>query len=290
MRPGWPYRWNGSARAERAPATTRGIALVLELHQWTGAAYLAASLAAILGLGLRSKRWLDGAIAALCVGAALHTLALWGLHSEHPPPAVTQLSVAADFMAWVGTVFFLALIVRVRGRGLAVLVAPIAFVSVFAGSLAAPGPELAVERASPLWSHLHVLLASGGLALLGLAGAAGVLYVIHHRAIKAKRLDASRSILPSLESLDRTNTLALGAGFLLISLGLLTGMVWLHNVEGRWWTADRHTNATLAAWGVYAGVVVARYAGRLGARQCAIGSALGFLLMLLAVIGVEVVG
>jgi len=264
--------------------------LVLELHQWTGAAYLAASLAAILGLGLRSRRWLNGAIGALLVGAVLHTLALWSIHTEQPPPAVTQLPFAADFMAWVGTVFFLALIVRVRGRGLVVLVAPTAFVSVFAGSLAAPGPEPAVELASPLWSHLHVLLASGGLALLGLAGAAGVLYLVHHRAIKAKRIDASRSILPSLESLDRTNTLALGAGFLLITLGLLTGMIWLHTVEGRWWPGDRHANATLAAWGVYAAVVVARYGTRLGARQCAIGSAAGFFIMLLAVVGVEVLG
>ena len=261
---------------------------VLGLHQAAAAAYLGAALLAAAGLGLRSRRGLRGAGALLVLGAALHGVAFWRLHSLDPPPTLTQLSFALSLMAWLGTVFYLLLQLRVRSGGLAVMVAPAAFLGAVLGALAAPSGPSQLARASPLWSHLHVLLASGGLALLGLAGGAGVLYLVHHAALKSKRRGAPSSVLPSLENLDQLGAVALAAGFLLLTLGLLTGMIWLHAAEGRLWSADAHANAALLVWVAYAGVAVARFGVHLGARPLALASALGFLVLLLAGIGAEV--
>jgi ABC-type uncharacterized transport system permease subunit len=258
----------------------------LELHQWTAVAYLGASLAAVVGLGVRARRWLGFGVWLLAFAALLHGLAFVELHRLEPTPALTELPLAVSLAAWLLVLSFLALQLRVPARGLAVVVAPAAFLGTVFESFAVPAPGPA-PPGSALWSHLHVLLASGGLALLGVAGAAGLLYLVHHRAIKRHRV-ARQSALPSLESLDRANALALALGFLLLSLGVVTGVLWVETREGRLWPGGLHANATLAAWLAYSALVFARFGAGGSARQVAAGSAAGFALLLVAVVGIGV--
>jgi ABC-type transport system involved in cytochrome c biogenesis permease subunit len=199
---------------------------------------------------------------------------------------LTELPLAVSLAAWLLVLSFLFLQLRMRTRGLAVLVAPAAFLGTVFAAFSAVAPR-SEETGSALWSHLHVLLASGGLALLGVAGAAGALYLVHHRAIKLHRV-GPRSALPSLENLDRANSLASALGFLLLSLGVLTGVLWVEAREGRLWPGGLHANVTLAVWGIYAALMVARRTAKQGARQTALGAAAGFALLLVAVIGIGV--
>lgn len=238
------------------------------------------------GLGVRARRWLTIGVALLALAAALHGIAFFELHRLQPTPALTDLPLAVSLAAWLLVLSFLALQLRLRTRGLAVLVAPAAFLGTVFAAFSAVTPERGATG-SALWSHLHVLLASGGLALLGVAGAAGALYLIHHRAIKLHRV-GPRSALPSLENLDRANTLASALGFLLLSLGVVTGVLWVEAREGRLWPGGLHANATLAVWTLYAALMVARRAAKQGARQSALGATAGFALLLAAVIGIGV--
>jgi ABC-type uncharacterized transport system permease subunit len=259
----------------------------LQLHQWTAAAYLAGSVAAVVGLGARARHWLRFAVWLLALAAGLHGLAFFALHRQEPTPALTELPLAVSLAAWLLVLAFLGLQLRVPGRGLAVVVAPAAFLGTVFAAFAATPPG-APDAGSPLWSHLHVLLASGGLALLGVAGAAGLLYLVHHRAIKQHRA-APHSALPSLESLDRANALGLALGFLLLSLGVVTGVLWVETREGRLWPGGLHANAALLAWLAYAALVFARFAAGGSARFSALGSAAGFALLLVVVVGIGVV-
>jgi ABC-type uncharacterized transport system permease subunit len=257
------------------------------LHIATAAAYLCAAIAAVAGLGLRSLAAQRAAVAVIALGALLHAAAFWALHAEAPTPSLTELPLAASLMAWLTVVSYLALLVRLRGLALAALVAPAAFLGAFAGTLWLP-IRVGGEQLHPLIAHLHVVLASAGFALLGVAGAAGALYLVHHRSIKAKRHGAAQSSLPSLESLDRANGAALALGFTLLTLGVLTGVLWVLESEGRLWPGGVHANATLAAWGLYAAVAVLRFGLHESARRAALQSALGFALLLLTVVGVRV--
>ena len=240
------------------------------------------------GLGPHARRWLGVGVGVLAVAALLHGLAFWELHRLDPTPALTDLPLAVSLAAWLLVLAFLALQLWLRMRALAVLVAPGAFLgTVFAAfSAVAPQPS---QPDSALWAHLHVLLASGGLALLGVAGAAGLLYLVHHRAIKSKHPVGPQSALPSLETLDRANALASALGFLLLSLGVLTGVLWVETREGRLWPGGLHANATLAVWLVYALLVGTRFGTRQGARRAAQGAAVGFALLLVAVVGIGVI-
>jgi ABC-type transport system involved in cytochrome c biogenesis permease subunit len=260
--------------------------LVFECYQLAAAVYLAAAVTAALGFTLPSERLSRAAVAGLALGVVVHAVAFWQLHEGERTPPLTDLAYVVPFVVWMATLFYLLLLIRVRLIGLAVIVAPLAFIGTFVEFLGAPGAASGAQPESPIWSHLHVLLASAGLALLAVAGVAGALYVTRHRTIKSKRPAAVRLPLPSLEALDRVNALSLVVGFLLLSLGVVTGVLWTHAVEGRLWPGTMHANATLAAWLVLVVLVTLRFGAGQGARQSALSSMAGFALMLLAVVGV----
>jgi ABC-type transport system involved in cytochrome c biogenesis permease subunit len=262
--------------------------VAIPLHQLAAAVYLMAGLAAGLGMALPAPRLGRAAVWLLAAGALVHGACFVALHSADPPPPLTNLPMAMSFTAWIGALFFLLLLLRAKLAGLVVLVAPLIFLAVFFAALRLPAVGPATFSGSGSWPHAHVLLASAGLSLLGVAGLAGVLFLIEHRRLKAKRRIGRRLPLPSLEALDRVNVAALALGFPLLSLGVLSGVLWLSTESGRLWTASAHETWSALAWAVYAVLVAARFGSRQGARQAAVSAVGGFAFLLFAVVGVGI--
>jgi ABC-type transport system involved in cytochrome c biogenesis permease subunit len=261
--------------------------VVVQIHQLTAVLYLVAALVASLGLVLPAPRLGRAALVLLGVGAVSHALCFGAMHTGGSTPALTSLPAAVSFMAWVGTLFYLVLARRARLGGLVVLVAPLAFISVFVAGLRLPAVAPAVAPPGGSWEHAHVMLAGAGLALLCLAGVAAGFFLAEHRRLKSKRPIRARFPLPSLEALDQVNTVALAMGFPLLTLGVITGIFWVEQQSGRIWTNSPHEWSSAIAWAVYAAVVVARFARHQGARQAAASAVVGFLFLFFAVIGLE---
>lgn len=257
--------------------------MVVALHQLTAAAYLVACLAAGAGLALRSARAARGALLALGAGAALHALALSQMHRAEPPPPLTDPASAASLMAWVGTLAYLLLLRRARVSGLTVLVAPMAFLGVAFAALRLPDAGAATTVGSGSVPHAHVVLASAGFALLGLAGLCGALFLAEHHRLKRRALPGAG--LPSLEALDRAGRLALAVGFPLLTLGVITGAMWVYAAHGAALTGSLHEVAALLAWAVYALLVFQRFAAHPGARRCAVSALAGFAVLSALVLG-----
>lgn len=258
---------------------------MLGFHQLAAAIYLAAGVGALLGVVLPAPRMLRGATFGLVLAALLHGLAFATLHMLDPPPPLTDLPSAVSFMAWIAVIFLLVLMWRLRVASLTAVAGPVAFLAVFIGALRLPQASVSSFGAGS-WPHAHVLLASAGLGLLGVAGLAGLFFLIEHRRLKTKRPMSRESKLPSLEALDRVNVVALAVGFPLLTLGVVTGMLWLHEALGRVWTGADHETWTAIAWAIYAGLVVARFVGHQSARQAAASAVAGFAFLLFAVVGV----
>jgi ABC-type transport system involved in cytochrome c biogenesis permease subunit len=261
--------------------------VTVQILQWTAAVYLAAGLVAGLGLGLETRRIERASVLLLAFGAVLHLVSFVMLHTAENPPPVTNLREACSFMAWVGTVSYLLLLKRSRLSRLVVLVAPAAFLGAFLAALRPPSTARA--EAATGWPHAHVLLSSAGLSLLGLAGLAGVIFLIEHARLKAKKPLDRRFPLPSIEALNRVNAVSLGIGFLLLTLGVVTGMIWLQTTKGIPWSGTAHETWTLVAWLVYAWLVFARFSGKQGSRRSAINAVAGFVFLLFAVVGLELI-
>jgi ABC-type transport system involved in cytochrome c biogenesis permease subunit len=196
--------------------------------------------------------------------------------------------MAVSAMAWMAVLFLLILMWRLRLPGLTAVVGPIAFLAVFIASERVSRIQPSVGSESGSLPHAHVMLAGAGLALLGVAGVAGVFFLVEHRRLKAKRPLARRFRLPSLEALDRVNRVSLAIGFPLLTLGVLTGMAWLHRTHDLLWGGAGHQTWSAVAWGIYAGLVGARFFGHQGSRQAAASAVVGFVFLLFAVVGVEI--
>jgi ABC-type transport system involved in cytochrome c biogenesis permease subunit len=256
------------------------------LLQLTALVYLAAGILAGAARVL-SHGWLSrAAVVALGAGALLQGLKFSLLHTADSPPPLTDGPTAVSFMAWIGTVAFLALLWRFRLVGLVALVAPLSFIGVFYAALS-PAAVAEAEVGAGSLPHAHVLLASAGLALLGISGMAGAAFLAEYSRLKRKRHLVGSPAWPSLEALDRVNALALALGFPLLTLGVVTGALWVRSLHGAPWTGSAHETWCLLAWLVYAVLVTLRFGLGQGARRSAQTALAGFAFAGFAVVGVE---
>ncbi len=261
--------------------------MIVLLHQITAAIYLAAGVLAGVGLASSTARLVRASALVLAAGAAAHGIAFAAFHLAAEPPPLTDLPAAVSLMVWLGVLFYLALLVRVRIAALVVGVAPLAFLGAFYAALRFPhSAQTPFLGADSSWPHAHVLLASAGFGCLAIASLAGVAFLAEDRRLKTKRPMAGRIRLPTLEALDRVNAVALAAGFPLLTLGVLTGMLWVEESTGRFWTGTAHETWAVIAWAVYAGLVAARFQLHHGSRRAAVSAVAGFAFLLFAVVGV----
>lgn len=256
-----------------------------ELHQLSAACYLAAALGTALGMALPDQRLARVAVWTLAAAAVLHLVAFVALHALDPPPPLTALPAAVSLMALVGVAFALLLLRRGRLESLAGLTAPFGFAATLYAATSLGGVPAPETLDSGRWPHLHVLLASAGLSLLGVAGVAGVLFLLEDRRLKAKRGLGRRRPLPSLEALDRVNVVALAVGFPLLTCGLLAGIAWSHALTGRAWDGSPHATWTGIGWAIYLALALARFAMGWRGREAAACAAGGFVFLFFAVVG-----
>jgi ABC-type transport system involved in cytochrome c biogenesis permease subunit len=252
------------------------------------ALYLAAGVGAMLGLALAAPRVLHGARWGLALGAIAQAIAFATLHRLDPAPALTDLAQAISIMAWLGVVFALALFARFRLPGFVPPLAFVAFLGSFIVTLSSPVSASDAGSGGSI-PHAHVLLASAGFAALGVAGLAGFFFLLEHRALKRRRSLAGRFPMPSLEALDHVNRVALVLGFPLLTLGVITGSLWLDARTGQVFSGSLHEAWTMIAWMIYLGLVSLRFLGHQGARQAAASAVAGFAFLLFAVVGVGLV-
>lgn len=257
---------------------------MIQFQQMAAVLYLAAGVGALLGLVLPAPKIQRGARVGLILGAVCQFAAFATLHQLDPAPRLTDLGPAIAAMAWLATIFLAALQSRHRLESFVPPVALIGFVATFALTLSQPGQSPGVGASGGL-PHAHVLLASAGLAALGIAGLSGVFFLLEHRRLKRREAVARRIALPSLEALDKVNRVTLVVGFTLISLGVVTGALWVESRAGHLLSGALHETWTLIAWGIYLGLVLLRFAGRQGARQAAASAIAGFAFLVVAVMG-----
>jgi cytochrome c-type biogenesis protein CcsB len=129
------------------------------------------------------------------------------------------------------------------------------------------------------WLLIHVVTAFLGYAAFALAFGAGLLYLVQERH--------PRKSLPPPAQLDRLVYRAAVLGFLLLTLGILTGAVWAETAWGRYWSWDPKETWSLITWLIYATLLHARLLKGWQGRRIAWLAVLGFLAVLFTYFGVS---
>ena len=134
---------------------------------------------------------------------------------------------------------------------------------------------------------LHMVCSLLSYVAFLIAFVSGLLFLIQERQLKRKRMGVLFHRLPSLETLERVNFLAVGVGFALLTIGVGFGFVGARLVLGRWWRGDPKEYLTLALWLSYLGLWVVRWRATLRGRRVALLSVLGFSLVLFTFVGAK---
>jgi ABC-type uncharacterized transport system permease subunit len=156
---------------------------------------------------------------------------------------------------------------------LGVAVSPLALTFLVAAQFIGTGPTSA--ELSPALLSLHVTANLLGIALLFLAGAASAFYLFQERRLKVKKGRVTMGRLPALDVLDTAEHRLLLAGFPLLTLGVVTGTMFLEQLSQ--WTLREMLRDGLAylSWAVVAGVLLLRAVAGWRGRRTAYGTLLG---------------
>ena len=123
------------------------------------------------------------------------------------------------------------------------------------------------------------------MAFLGLTFAMAVLYLIQDRALKKRRTLGLLKRLPPLRKCDQIGFRSLVVGFVLLSLGIGTGIAINTAVYQKIWIWSAKGTFPVLAWIVFAVILGARVTLGFRGRKSAYLTITGFALGVLTVIG-----
>ena len=144
------------------------------------------------------------------------------------------------------------------------------------------------EATPPGWElTAHILLSMGAAALLFAAAVTALLLVFLDRRLRTRRIADLPSVLPPLDALERVMFRLIGAGFVLLTLSLFTGFVFVTNLFTQ--HLIHKTVLSLIAWTIFGVLLIGRI--RFGSRgRSAVGWTLsGFGVLALAYFGAKFV-
>jgi ABC-type transport system involved in cytochrome c biogenesis permease subunit len=153
---------------------------------------------------------------------------------------------------------------------------------------AAPPQELA---ATP-WAvaHATAMILASAAVMFGAANSA--LYLLGSYRLKHNGIMQVLGRIPNMETLAHMNGLTVRMGFVLLTIGVLSGLglVSREGIGIAQWLADVKVICIIVAWGLLGAVLILDRSGRLTVKRRAYVTILAFGLLLFAMIGVTVAG
>ena len=147
------------------------------------------------------------------------------------------------------------------------------------------------EYTNTLWAWTHRIGVFAGPAVFALAACTGVMYLVLRRKLRSKvALDPGSGSFGNLERLERFNFRAIRIGFVLLSVGIFTGLgnVLQHETKlGQHWFWQPKVLLSSAAFVLYAVVLHSPINPAFNGKKNAICSIAGFLLLLATIVVVQ---
>ncbi len=251
------------------------------------------------------------AIANLALTAQL-VLRWWD--SGHFP--ISNLYESLCFLAW-GCTLAQLLVERAWSSPLvSAASSPMALGCVAFASFALPdrlqeaSPLVPALRSSWLIMHVSVIMLSYAALLVGSLLSVAVLFTDRDQALQlrsssigggayrqsslagsaAAGLQLESVSMSTAEQLDSLSYRTITVGFLLLSVGLVSGAVWANEAWGSWWSWDPKETWALICWLVYAAYLHTRLIRGWQGRKPALVASAGLVVLVVCYIGVNLLG
>lgn len=248
--------------------------------------YLLATVAGIIELFKGKKVTSRVTLYLAVVGFLFHTANIIVRYVQGGHFPVTNMHEAASFFSWCIVILFFFHEYRYKLGLLGSFIMPIVFIFMFSSSVF----PREIKELSPVlksyWFGIHVLLAFLGDAAFAMACGIGFMYLIQERYVKSKHLSRLFQKLPSLQTLDEINYHLITLGFPLLTLAIITGVMWANTAWGTYWRWDPKEVWSLITWLIYALVLHLRLTLGWRGKKAAILSIFGFAIVVFAFFGV----
>ena len=233
--------------------------------------------------------------------------------SGHFP--ISNLFESLCFLAWSSTLAQLLVERSWPSPLVAAWATPASLLSIAFASFALPetlqesGPLVPALRSSWLIMHVTVIMGSYAALLIGSLLSLGVLFTDRNNSLEIKsnsfgvggfRLNNKLQIDNSIEfmsiqftkseQLDSLSYRTITVGFLLLTLGLISGAVWANEAWGSWWSWDPKETWAFITWLIYAAYLHVRLVRGWQGRKPAIVAVTGFIVVVICYIGVNLLG
>jgi cytochrome c-type biogenesis protein CcsB len=168
-------------------------------------------------------------------------------------------------------------------------------------------PLVPALRSSWLVMHVSVIMISYAALLVGSLLSLAVLFTDRRNTLELRsssigsggyrqaqlaspQLQLSSVAMPAVEQLDSLSYRTITVGFLLLSVGLVSGAVWANEAWGSWWSWDPKETWALICWLVYAAYLHTRLIRGWQGRKPALVAAAGLVVIVVCYIGVNLLG
>ena len=249
--------------------------------------YLISTAAYFAYLFNQNDRFFKLGFYLLIAGFACHTAAVGYAYviSGHLP--VYNLHGTLLTAGWAVAGVFIFLQYKFHLKILGIYAAPLVTLVIFVASQLPNIPPATKNVFNGFWIVFHIITVFIGDAAFALACGVGLFYIAQERAIKMKIQGFLFKRLPSLEFIDNTGYACIVIGFTMLTIGLITGMVYAQLIWGRFWSWDPKEIWSGITWLLYATLLHGRVSVGWRGRKAAIMSIIGFAVLLFTFFGVN---
>jgi cytochrome c-type biogenesis protein CcsB len=222
-------------------------------------------------------------------GIILRWIESYRLGYGHAP--LSNFYESLVFGAWSVVLIYLIMEVRYHNRALGVFPLAIAFLATAYASFS-PNVESRIQPLIPAlksnWLIAHVITCFLGYAAFAVACGLGILYLIKRATGEPGNPGSTIwQLVPSIQTLDELIYQNVVFGFLLLSVGIITGSVWANSAWGNYWSWDPKETWSLITWLVYALMLHARLVRGWHGRRIAWLAIIGFCCVIFTYFGVN---
>jgi cytochrome c-type biogenesis protein CcsB len=187
----------------------------------------------------------------LLISGVLQTLHIVSRYilAGHTP--ITSQHEAVVFFAWATTWAYLSFRWRYTVKNFGTFVSLLIFCLLLISSFSSRDFTPLLPALQSVWLPIHAGVSIIAYGFLSLAFCGGIMYLLQERELKSKKFGYFFSRFPSLDALDQLNNHCLTAGFVFLTLGIVTGSIWARQAWGTYWQWDPKETWSLITWFLY---------------------------------------
>jgi ABC-type transport system involved in cytochrome c biogenesis permease subunit len=249
--------------------------------------YFLSSLFFVIFFFVKKRKFVNFANIFIVIGLILQAIFLISSYIREGYFPISTLKEAFFFFSWVMLLGFLILSKIYNLYILGTFLVPFSFILFILGSTLPMGLNFPENFASQPLFPIHTLFSIIGDASLGVAAFIGLVFSLEKYFLKNKLNIQLFKFFPSMEILDELIFKIITFGFIFLTIGLLTGFIWLKLIRGVWWIADPKIVFSIITWFYYIVIIHLRLVFNLKGAKIAKVAMFGFLGVLFTFVSVN---